>query len=558
MNKRQIKTIKDDTSSNVVFWHNMKIKNVFKKLQTNEKGLSENEVVLRLEKYGPNKISIVKRFKMLKMLYEQFTDFLVLLLIAAGLISLGLGIANSTSDHLGEEIYDAIAIFTIVLINATIGFIQHFKSDQALKKLKEYFEQNVLIVRNGKEGIIHSSELIPGDIIILEVGDKIPADSRLIEANSFKVDEAALTGESNPITKSLQLVPEESRIHARKNMIYSGCTCVYGRGKAVVVATGLQTEMGKIAELTQVKQEQTPLQKALGKFGKVLGIIILAVCAVVMIVEVLVHIGDIQAGEITLLASLIDGFETAIALAISAVPEGLPAAIVITLAIGVSRMAKRKTIVSRLPAVETLGSVDYICSDKTGTLTRNEMTVKQIWTMEGSTLIEGSGYIVEGDFKQNNQKIKPKENPIIQKLLETAYHCNNAGVMRDNGKITIKGDPTEAALVVVAEKAGFTKKSLLKREHEIFFDSDRKRMTTIHDDNGKKYAFMKGSPLVVLTRSNTIKKNNNKITITKQIQNKIEKANLEMSEKALRVLALAYKEVNDNYDKKNEDDIEDN
>ena len=349
-------------------WHNMPIKKVYEKLQTDEKGLWEHDIISRLQMYGPNKLTITERFKVLKMIVEQFTSFLVILLIVAGIISLGIGLNNLYKHGEGAEIIDAIAIFAIVIINAIIGFVQDYRSNQALEKLKEYFEQDVVVIREGKEIIIHSSDLVPGDIVNLEVGDKIPADCRLITANNFKIDEAPLTGESTSITKNVELVAEDARLHDRKNMIYSGTTCVYGRAKAIVTSTGMKTEMGKIAELTQVKEELTPLQKALDKLGKILGIIILAICAIVMVVDVIL-------GE-----ALLESFETAVALAISAVPEGLPAAIVITLAIGVSKMAKQKTIVSRLPAVETLGSVDYICSDKTGTLTRNEMTVKEIWT----------------------------------------------------------------------------------------------------------------------------------------------------------------------------------
>ena len=532
-------------------WHNMKTKEILKKLGSDEKGLWEGDVVSKLEIHGPNKITITERFKILKMIMEQFTEFLVLLLIGAGIISLAFGIRNSSPGHLGEEIYDAIAIFAIVIINAIIGFVQEYRSNQALEKLKEYFEQDVLVIREGKEQMIHASDLVPGDILLLEVGEKIPADCRLFEANNFKVDEAPLTGESRPITKSLDLVPADARTHDKKNMIFSGCTCVYGRGKAIVVSTGMKTEMGKIAELTQVKHEMTPLQKGLDRFGKVLGIIILAICAVVMVVEILTKHADV-----TYAVAAFEGFETAIALAISAVPEGLPAAIVITLAIGVSKMAKKKTIVSRLPAVETLGSVDYICSDKTGTLTRNEMTVKEVWTFDGKVEVGGSGYLLEGDFTHDGRKIEPMENKALVKTFDAVYHCNNAGVIRNDKKIDIKGDPTEAALIVLAEKAGYTEKNLSKRDHEIFFDSDRKRMTSVNIVDGKKIAYMKGSPPVVLTRCNTMMTNGKTANISKELEKEIMDANLQMAEKALRVLAVAYRELPDDYNKENFDEIE--
>ncbi len=546
MPKKKKKEMESEIVEIVTPWHSFSTKEVLKKLDSNEQGLSNNEVINRLEEFGPNKITITDRFKILKMISVQFTSFLVILLIIAGTISLVLGLVGAGDDAGTSEIIDAIAIFTIVIINAIIGFVQDYRSNQALAKLKEYFEQDVVVLREGKEQIVHSADLVPGDIVRLEVGEKIPADCRLLEVSSFKVDEAALTGESSSVTKNLDPVPEEARIHDRKNMIYSGTTCVYGRGEAIVANTGMRTEMGRIAELTQVKEELTPLQEALDKLGKVLGIIILILCGIVMGIDWLL-----------LNESFLESFETAVALAISAVPEGLPAAIVITLAIGVSKMAKRNTIVSKLPAVETLGSVDYICSDKTGTLTRNEMTVKEIWTIDGLYAVGGSGYLLDGDFVKDETKVNPMEIPTLKSVLQTSYHCNNSAVLREDDRINIKGDPTEAALLVAAEKAGFTKEMLLKKEHEIFFDSDRKRMTTIHDDNGKKYAFMKGSPPVVLTRCNSAMKKGKDTKMTKALEQEIMKSNLGLAEKALRVLAVAYKELPKDYDKTKDDEIED-
>ncbi|MHA1482266.1 MAG: cation-translocating P-type ATPase, partial [Candidatus Heimdallarchaeaceae archaeon] len=546
MLKKKKKEMESEIVQDVTPWHSLKTSDVFKQLDTNAEGLSKEEVVVRLERFGPNKITITERFKVLKMIMVQFTSFLVILLIVAGTISLVLGLVGAGDDAGTSEIIDAIAIFTIVIINAIIGFVQDYRSNKALEKLKEYFEQDVVVLREGKETVIHSADLVPGDIVRLEVGEKIPADCRLLEVNSFKVDEAALTGESSSVTKNLNIVPAEARIHDRKKMIYSGTTCVYGRGEAIVANTGMRTEMGRIAELTQVKEELTPMQLALDKLGKVLGIIILILCGLVMGIDWLIL------GE-----SFLESFETAVALAISAVPEGLPAAIVITLAIGVSKMAKRNTIVSKLPAVETLGSVDYICSDKTGTLTRNEMTVKEIWTIDGLYAVGGSGYLLDGDFLQDEKKVNPLEIPTLKSVLQTSYHCNNSAVIREGDRINIKGDPTEAALLVAAEKAGFTKEMLLKKEHEIFFDSDRKRMTTIHDDNGKKYAFMKGSPPVVLTRCNSAMKKGKETKMTKALEQEIMKSNLGLAEKALRVLAIAYRELPKDYDKTKDDEIED-
>jgi len=539
-----------------VYWHALKKEEVFKRLNTSENGLSSEEVSKRHEIYGLNKIVIKERFKILKMIIEQFQDFLVLLLVVAGTISLGVGISYSSPGNISTEIYDAIAIFAIVLLNASIGFVQDYKSNQALEKLKEYFEQDVVTIRNGKEFIVPSSDLVPGDIIIIEAGDKIPADCRILELNNLKIDEAPLTGESKSITKSLDLVDKDARIHDRKNMVFMGTTCVYGRAKLVVVKTGMETEMGEIAKLTQVKTEMTPLQKSLDRFGKSLGAIILALSAVIMIVEIISEI-HFYGSEKTIFEIIFESFETAIALAISAVPEGLAAAIVITLAIGVSRMAKKRTIVSRLPAVETLGSVNYICSDKTGTLTRNEMTVKEIWTPDDKYIeVEGSGYLKKGRFMQGDKVFDPSKSPSLMKVLEISYHCNNSSLIRNGNSIQVRGDPTEAALLVVAEKGGLTEADKKERIHELFFDSDRKRMTTIHKDGKKNIALMKGSPPIVLQRCKYILINGKVEPLTSEIQKTIEEANINMSSKALRVLAMAHREVPDDFDRDDYDSIE--
>ncbi|MHA1779034.1 MAG: cation-translocating P-type ATPase [Candidatus Heimdallarchaeaceae archaeon] len=513
----------------VTKWHGLTVEEVFEKIGTKPTGLSYEEVELRKERYGLNVIEMKDRFRILKMIWEQFSSFLVVLLIFAGLVSLIIGIQNTRKEgHIVEEIYDAIAIFAIIIINAIIGFVQDYRSNQALEKLKQYFDQEVVVLRNGKETFVSSKELVPGDILSFEMGDKIAADCRLIEVQQVKIDEAPLTGESTAVKKHIEPVSPEARIHDRKNMVYMGTTCVYGRGKGIVVATGMDSEMGKIAALTQTREEMTPLQKALDKLGKVLGLIIILLCLVLFLMDWLIE--DLP---------ILESFETSIALAISAVPEGLPAAIVITLAIGVARMAKRKAIVKKLPAVETLGSVDYICSDKTGTLTRNEMTVKEVYLYDKLIFVGGSGYLLEGDFTVEDGKFDPLSHPVMKLLIEAVYHCNNSSIVREKGNYTVRGDPTEAALVVLAEKAGFKEKR--ERIHEIFFDSERKRMTTVHKDGNKKIAYLKGSPPTVLNCCDYVQINDKIVPITTEIQHQIEKVNHQMSEKALRVLGVAYK-----------------
>ncbi len=527
-------------------WHNLEKQAVFKKLATTEEGLSSEEAKKRLEKFGWNKIEYEENWKIIKMILDQFKDFLIILLIVAFALSLTLGIQHTiNSGKTSSEIYESIAILVIIIINITIGFVQEYKSDQALEKLKEHFESEVVVIRDGKENLIPSSKLVPGDILLIEIGDNIPADLRLIETHTLKIDEASLTGESTAVTKNTQIVDQNTRLPDRTNIAHMGTTCVYGRGEGIVINTGKETAMGEMAELTQVKKEMTPLQKSLDKFAKVIAVIVLVLACIIMTYRMIVLL---NAGQ-QFLDALFESLSIAVVLSISAVPEGLAATITITLAIGVTRMAKRKAIISRLPAVETLGSVNYICSDKTGTLTRNEMTVKEVWTFSDKTIkVGGSGYLLEGDFTKEDKKIDPIHNKTLQLLLQAGYHCNNAGLIRNDGEIQVKGDPTEAALVVLAEKAGFTEADKVERVHEIFFESGRKRMTTINKINEEYYAFMKGSPPTIMNRCTSILRDGKKANITTDIQDEIMQANTEMSSKALRVLGVAYKKVPADFD----------
>ncbi|MBD3351315.1 MAG: HAD-IC family P-type ATPase [Candidatus Lokiarchaeota archaeon] len=529
-------------------WHAMDVEEVLSKLNASKNGLSEQDVADRQKKYGLNKIEIKEKYKILKMFVFQFTDFLVVLLIISGIISFYMGYGDYVAHGDIKEIIDAIAIFSIVLINGLIGFVQDYRSNKALEKLKEYFEQEVLTVRGGSHMKINSSELVPGDIILLENGNKVPADCRIVESHMFKCDEAILTGESRPIKKREAPVSKKAKLYERINILFMGTSATYGRATAVVVNTGMNTEMGRIAQLTQVKKELTPLQKSLDRLGKVLGTIILVICGIVMIVDI----------SILGIENWIESFKTAIALAISAVPEGLPAAIIITYAIGVSRMAKKRTIVSHLPAVETLGSVDYICSDKTGTLTKNEMTVTQIWTSEGLTEVSGTGYIPEGQFIRNERYVKPNKDPTLDLLMEVIYNCNNAELLKDGPRLDIKGDPTEAAMVVAAEKWGLSPDLKLPRIYEFFFDSERKRMTTINEKDGKYYAYVKGSPPTILKRCTKIMINGEIQELSELNIATVNNANVQMSSQALRVLGVAYREVNKDFDREDDIEIENN
>jgi len=509
-------------------YQSMLVEEVFTELNTSERGLNTKEAEERLVVYGTNIIRTEKRFKIIKMILHQFNNFLVFLLIAAGTISL---ILSMNSEH-SEGLIDAIVIFTVIIINAVIGFIQEYKSDQALEKLKDYFKYNSTVLRDGIETLVETNQLVPGDIILLEVGDRIPADVRLFEIKNLKIDEAMLTGESEAVLKKHVLVQKDASIHNQHNMAFMGTTVVYGRGKGIVVKTGMNTETGKIAQSLRIRKESTPLQKRLAKLGRVMGVTIIALVIVVFLAE---WIGEEH-------FEWFESFKVAISLAVSAVPEGLPTAIVVTLAIGVNRMAKRKALISRMPAVETLGSVDFILSDKTGTVTKNEQTVKKICDCNKIFDVEGSGYDPEGNILYEGQVIKHSDYQSLQKIIEVAAHCNNSTVNVIDGNISIVGDPTEAALKVLSQKAGI--EVLKERIDEIFFDSDRKRMTTIHKLNEKEaIVYMKGSPLIVLAHCSKTYEEEKEVVLTRELKSKIDSFNLEFAKDALRVLGTAFKLV---------------
>ncbi|HDM43668.1 MAG TPA: HAD family hydrolase, partial [Candidatus Woesearchaeota archaeon] len=489
-------------------------KEVLKELGSSKRGLSEAEAKQRLKRYGLNEIKEEERISPLKIFISQFRSFMVGILIIAILISLAIG-----------HILDASVIAAILIINAVLGFVQEYKAEKAIEALKKLVTIEARVVRNGTEKLIDAKYLVPGDIIILEEGMKVPADARLLEEHELETQEAALTGESVPVKKTVMTYHETLPIADQHNMVFSGTVITRGRGKAIVTATGMQTEIGKIARMIQTKEAKlTPLQIKLKKLGEFLGIGALTICGIVFLMGILAGINKFTM------------FMTAISLAVAAIPEGLPAVVTISLALGVQRMVKKNALIRKLPSVETLGSVTVICTDKTGTLTHNEMTVRKIWMNGKEYSVSGRGYKPIGKFYLSGKVIKPKE---IELILKIGALCNNARLQDEK----IIGDPTEGALIVSAAKAGLIKEELeLKypRIAEIEFSSERKRMSTVHKIGKKKILYCKGAPEVLLELCNRIYINGRVERLTRQLKRKILAVNERFAKQALRVLGFAY------------------
>jgi P-type Ca2+ transporter type 2C len=516
-------------------WHSETPESVMTELKVTTNGLTSQEAKERLVTYGPNELKKEKGTSPFKILAGQFTDILMIILLIATGLSIAVG-----------EYTDAAIILIIVFASAALGFTQEFRSEKAVEALKKMTAPTASVLRDGRECRIPAAELVPGDIVLLYAGDKVPADGRLIEAFTMKNDEAPLTGESNPVKKSSQTLPEQTQLNDRDNMVYTGTVVVYGRGKAVITNTGMTTEFGKIAQMVQsAPTEKTPLEKRLAGVGKWLGIMCITVAASVGIVGIVIE------GR-----PPVEMLLWAVSLAVAAVPEALPAIVTGALAIGMYRMAKGNAIVKRLPAVETLGSCSVICSDKTGTMTKGEMTVRSIYVSGQTIKVTGIGYAPEGEFQVNDKKVTPDES--LKTLLKAAVLCNDSGLEQDSktSKWIVKGDPTEGALVVAAEKAGMRKEELDIAEPRIFevpFSSERKRMTTIHTVTGKRIAYMKGAPEMVIDRCSKIIIDGKVQLFTKDSQTSHFKVTEALALQALRNLAFAYKELPDSNDEFTED-----
>ncbi|MEM0076845.1 MAG: cation-translocating P-type ATPase [Thermoproteota archaeon] len=521
-------------------WHALPIEKVFEILKTRKEGLTQEEAKERLSLYGFNEIEKEKEKSVLLLFVQQFNNPLILLLIVATLFSALIG-----------EVLDAAVILVVVLASAGLGFVEEYRSEKAIQLLKKLTLPETHVIRNGKETSIPTREVVVGDIIILRSGDRVPADLRLIETFNLRIDESSLTGESIPVEKFATILSADTLLFDRVNMAYSGTLVTYGRGTGVVVATGMNTEFGKVAKIVQAEEEvETPLERRMNTIGKWLIAFSLSVCGVVA------FLGILRGNP------LIEMILWGISLAVAAVPEALPAVVTGSLAIGMYEMAKRKAIVKRLPAVETLGCTSVICSDKTGTMTKGEMTVKKIYVSGKFFDVSGSGYEPKGSFYFYNEKVDLNQERDLYLLLKFAALCNDAKLIYENKVWRIIGDTTEGALVVAARKAGITEEELnvYKRVNEIQFTSERKRMTTIHvaPEGEKLVAIMKGAPEVVVTKCNYVIENGNIKILTEEKMAEILKVNENMAEVGLRNIAVAYKEEKKLPEELNEEEFERN
>lgn len=504
-------------------------------------GLSEKEAKHKLEEHGLNTLTNKKKISALKILFDQFTDFMILVLLASTAISAFMG-----------EITEAVTIIAIVVVNAVLGFMQEYRTERTMEALKNLAAPTARVIRGGKQYSIPAEQIVLGDLILLEAGDRIPADSILVDSHSLQVDEALLTGESVPVEKSAEAGNKRGKDgRNKKNSIYMGTVVTSGRARAVVCATGMNTEMGKIADMIQnIEDEETPLQKRLEHLGKYIVYGCLLICGVVTITGVL-------KGE-ELFTMLLSG----ISLAVAAIPEGLTAIVTIALALGVQRMLKRNALIRKLPAVETLGCASVICSDKTGTLTENKMTVRKIYAGESMVEVGGSGYSPEGAFIQGGREFRVSSGNALRLALEIGTLCNDARLVKasaeKNGVLSkvrsvisgreswqISGDPTEGALLVAAAKAGLTGEELEKsysRIDEIPFDSDRKCMSVICSDRkGGRIVFTKGAPDIIIKKCTKIYTSRGITDLNAALRAGILKVNDTMAGEALRVLGVAYR-----------------
>jgi Ca2+-transporting ATPase len=549
--------------------HSVPVEHIASELGTHlQVGLSEQEAQARLEEYGANELLERPRPGFLKMLLEQFDNFLVIILIAAAVISLLLG-----------EVIDASAIMAIVALNAVLGVIQESKAEQSLAALKKMAAPTASIIRGGRQASIPARELVPGDVVLLETGNYVPADMRLVETVNLKIEEASLTGESVPVSKDARVtLDKDIPLGDWKNSAFMGTLVTYGRGKGLVTSTGMHTQIGLIAEMLQsYEEEATPLQQKLDQLGRWLGIVCLVICGLIFVFgiwrdtePIIVLTQGLRAYLLAHDRDIVGLFMTAVSLAIAAVPEGLPAVVTICLALGMQRMVRRHALIRKLPAVETLGCATVICSDKTGTLTQNEMMVVQGWAGGKLFRVSGEGYSPYGGFSGDGRPFEPHKNAAASLLFHGALLCNDARLEKsgeEDGQRTWRmvGDPTEGALVVAAAKSGLWREEVeevLPRVMEIPFDSERKRMTTIHQihttagqaplplpsrqaipgpDNPSVLAFVKGAPDIVLEYCSHIVEDGQERPLAEDKRQEVLAVNQEMARQALRVLGVAYR-----------------
>ncbi|HEX7045353.1 MAG TPA: cation-translocating P-type ATPase [Burkholderiales bacterium] len=501
-----------------------------------KRGLSEREARARLARYGPNELAAEPPPPAWRKFLAQFQDPLVILLLAAAAVSGGLWVVERDA----ALPYEAIAILAVVLLNALLGYAQQARAERAVAALRQMAAAKAQVIREGARRRILAAEVVPGDIIYVEEGDTVPADARLIQATALQTAEAALTGESLPVAKDAAPLADAVPLGDRRNMLYSGTAATYGRGVAVVTATGMHTEMGRIAGmLKQTPVETTPLQRELARVGRLLGLAVVAIAATMIATILLLE-------EVQGFAALFDVLMLGVALAVAAVPEGLPAVVTAVLALGVQRMAKRNAIVRRLAAVETLGSADVIASDKTGTLTRNEMTVRVVVTASGRAEFSGTGYAPEGEVRRaDGGALDAAQRTELRRALAVGDRANNAVLIERDGRWSVEGDPTEGALLVAARKAGLTDEALdarFRRIGEVPFSSERKLMSAVYTDaeHGERVlVFTKGAPDVLLARCTHELVGGGLRPLTEARRAEILRANEALAAEALRTLAVA-------------------
>jgi Ca2+-transporting ATPase len=517
-------------------WYQLEISEVLDRLGTTEHGLSEEEARKRLAEYGPNKLAEDKGISRLKILLDQFASPLIYILIIAAAVAMFL-----------EEYKDMGVILAVILINAIVGYFQEYKAEESVRALRRMVTPKARVLRNGHEKEINSQLLVPGDIVLLESGVRVPADLRLLRCVELRVDESILTGESLPVEKTVKPIKEDRLPPGdQKNMAFMGTIVVAGRGRGIVVETGPRSALGAIAEeVKEIGVTRAPLQQKFDRFANVLGLVILAAAALLFGLGIVV-------GE-----SPRDMFMTAVAAAVAAIPEGLPIVVTITLAISVARMAKRNAIIRKLPAVETLGSTTVICTDKTGTLTKNEMTVKQVFDGEQVFEVTGTGYDPEGEILRQWMAVNPKDYPNLQMLFRVGLLCNESHLFEENGKYHVQGDPTEGALLVAAIKAGLNPEEEREKYPQlgiIPFESERGFMATLHRGEDKNYIFIKGAPEKLLEICLSCQQLPRESSDYLRWQ-KVSRIANNFARDGLRVLAMAYREMPPDYTELRAEDL---
>ncbi|MCA1995540.1 MAG: HAD-IC family P-type ATPase, partial [Coleofasciculus sp. S288] len=535
-------------------WHTVDVEKALSELGSNaEIGLTSQQVEERLQQYGPNELEETAGRSSWEILLDQFKNIMLVMLIAVAIIS---GALDLLAVHQGKTegvpFKDTIAILAIVILNGILGYLQESRAEKAMAALKSLSSPKVRVIRNGRVLEVDAKQLVPGDIMLLEAGVQVSADGRLVEQANLQIREAALTGEAHAVNKEAYLhLSEETSLGDRINLVFQGTEVVQGRAKVLVTNTGMRTELGKIAAMLQaVESEPTPLQQRMSQLGNVLVSGSLILVALVVVAGMLHSYFTLGRFDLGVLQKLV---EVSLSMAVAVVPEGLPAVITVTLALGTQRMVRRRALIRKLPAVETLGSVTTICSDKTGTLTQNKMVVQRVDTVTDTLRITGEGYEPTGEFLRNEQRVAVDQYPDLQTLLVACVLCNDAILQYENKEWIILGDPTEGALIVLAGKGGVDHQSLngkMPRRSEFPFSSERKRMSVICENNPELTAqpspylmFTKGSPELILERCISSKVGDEEQTLTQEQRDRILEHNNQMASMGLRVLGFAYKRL---------------